>query len=294
MSDAVDVAYVAPAECPSDARFWDAFAARAPHTQRVDAHGAWSLVVEIAPAAGGFTGRIHVLHGAMGTAREVSDASCENVVSALAVIAAITVEPEPEPAPAPAVMHAVEPAPLPAPREPWHVRVGIVGLTTSYLSPSVSLGLGGWGELEQPGDGPIGLRVRVSFQGSAGLPYSLPPASAFVSSWVGRAELGGPRGSFFRGVLVVNGGLFVETGALVGEARGVPSAQSNVAPWVALGALGRVRVVPRGIPTYLEAGVGPVVPLVHPRFVFQPVPTVAYEAPPAGITVELAVGVRFL
>lgn len=293
--DAVDVAYVAPAPCPSDAIFWAAFAARAPTATRV-ARGAWSLEVAIDARATGFHGALRVLHAPDEPAsRAVDDASCAAVVDALAAIAAVRFEASRAPPP---LLREEEPPPRDAERTAREdaagldARVGVSGVLASYAAPSASLGLGAFAEIEDRTRRAFGVRVRLSFQGLTGFWTSAAPATALVTSWLGRAEVGVVRFAIGERASVGAAAVF-EAGALVGEARDVPTAQRRAAPWAAFGAALRLRVAPRSGP-FIEAAGGPIVPVTRPRFVFQPGPVVVYEAPPIGASAELSVGMHFL
>src|SRR5204863_4316684 len=102
--DAVPVTteYVAQAACPSEAEFWTAFSSRAEHAVRSE-RGEWKLVVTLDRfQKGRFTGTLRVLHGnALALERSLDDDSCKDLATALAVVAAITVESAPRKPPAP-------------------------------------------------------------------------------------------------------------------------------------------------------------------------------------------------
>lgn len=291
----VTVDYAAPADCPSDADFWAAVAARAPGAARAEAgagRGEWSLFVRIERARGGFAGRLRVRHGERTVERSVEDAACGDVGTALAVIAAIAVRPkEGSPdgaAAAPASAARAEPSALRA-ESPWPLRAGLGAAATTLLSPWVSLGAAPFVEIEQPAS-PLGLRVRLGGHFATSFPIRVGTATAQVTSALGRLELGGLRVGFARSFFL-RAGAFVETGALVASVEGVPGARSVTAPFVDVGAALRLAWEPSFL--FVEAGLSGVAVVTRHVFELQPGPVVLFEVPPGGAAADLAVGARF-
>ncbi len=290
----VAIEYQAPAACPADAEFWKAFASRATHAVRSE-HGYWTLDARVEPARGGFSGTLRILRGAETTlVRSLVDESCADLVTALAIVGAITVE-STHPAPLPDA-----PIDVPPPRiEPGRVslRTGLDSEATSFLSPSASLGLAAFVDVEQP-TGILTLRARVGVHYAANLPVhvgsGVQSASALVTGVFGRFELGGLRLRFAR-VLALRLAALADVGALVVEGRGSTNAQTATAPFFDVGAIARLAWETPVF--FVEAGVGGVVLVYRARFLFplddQPGSVVAFDVPVAGAIGEVGVGVRF-
>src|SRR5882724_10437699 len=102
----IRITYAAPAGCPGEAEVVARLDTRASATRVPDgAHGTRTFALTIARDADGFRGSIAVDDTAGGTpaAREVMAATCDEVVGALVLVAALAVqERAATPAPAPA------------------------------------------------------------------------------------------------------------------------------------------------------------------------------------------------
>lgn len=184
---AVRLHYTAPPTCPTEAEFVDAVRARTPLARFGDDPNAWDVTVSAQTAAGKSSG---ILDGEGSAPREVSARRCTDVISALALILALAIDPqasatpaaEPEaeelptleetpPEPASRQRHGkrlrlVHPEPAPVVAVPerggggalfWGVGLAVAGTAsftsgwTAFLGPSASLELGvRWSPLLSP------------------------------------------------------------------------------------------------------------------------------------------------
>lgn len=287
----VGIEYVAPSstECPALGEFWKAFASRATHAVRSE-RGYWTLAVRVEPTPSGFRGALRILRGSeVELVRSLDDTSCADLVTALAIVGAIAIESH-APAPLPP---ADAPIDLPPVVESKHasLRGGLGTEATSFLSPSASLGLAGFLDIEQA-TGVLALRARAGIHVAANLPVRIESASALVTGIFGRLELGGLRFRFGR-VLALRIAALVDVGALVVDGRDLPAAQTATAPFIDVGAIARFAWETPVF--FVEVGGGGVVALFRPRFHFDlddgVVPV--FEVPVVGAMGEVGVGVRF-
>jgi hypothetical protein len=172
---AIRIEYFAPAGCPLADDFEAEVRARTPRARSaVAGEPARVFHVEILDEKNAAVGRMVVEHdGERSGARVLRGKSCSEVSSALALTAALSIDPAArlvlEPAPAPVARAAPEPAPQPAPAraklpEPSNVGVGLgasaglARIVAPGLMPVASL----FGELASPGRGALGPAVRIS------------------------------------------------------------------------------------------------------------------------------------
>lgn len=114
------IEYVAPATCPDEARVLEEIRARTPHL-RLAAEGepARSLRVRIDAAAASFHGSLTITEpGGSSMRRELDGPTCDAVVSALALVSALTVDPLALANPAPIDLAAATAQPIAAPFTP--------------------------------------------------------------------------------------------------------------------------------------------------------------------------------
>jgi hypothetical protein len=269
--------YVAPAECPTEERFRAEVAARTAKFHAAEANEparAFAVVVngDFAQATGYL--EVHAIDGTT-SRRAVGRGSCEEVVSALALIAAVAIDPDTTTGPAPAEA-ATDPAnaeptssqtspepalPTPAPPQvmaPWSARPS---MTERMASPAPA-------SLEWTAGAPLeiflGLPTRISVGGGAFL--SVAPARNRI--WVpeGRLTLLAATGhaSFTGGVgadvlwllargegcllnaalsprVAMGGCGAVDAGLLRSAGTGVAHRDTAVRAWIAPGALVRLR-----------------------------------------------------
>lgn len=281
----------APPACPNADAFWAAFAARATHAKRVESDAQWSMRVRALDEGGAFRAIIDIDHAGTTTSRDISDPSCETAMTALAVIAALTVEPAPPPRPPHTQPEIVEPVPRPppAPSPPWHLRVGASAALTTVLSPAFSVGVVGWLDLSHDLARYFALRIRAGFHWASSLNIDVATASALVTSNLARLELGGPRVPIARG-LEADLAVSFDAGSLVGEGRNLSAGHAESGAWFDAGTIARLRWELWRLT--IEAGFGAIVPIYSPHFQFLPGPVVVFEPPTVGVLGELGVAIR--
>lgn len=153
----------APASCPGRARFEDELHRRSERVALVSRERADAVIdAKIDPAPGdAFLGTLRLTVGATVTTRQLSGASCETLVGAMALSAAVLLDPEgartddgdapvpPAPPPTPPPALPAPPAP-PSPPPPaltpappsWHARAGLgARLTTAFQGVDPTLAL---------------------------------------------------------------------------------------------------------------------------------------------------------
>jgi hypothetical protein len=145
--------YSAPAACPDRFELVTQIERRS-HVARLVAHDArFRLRVELTRAAEQTEGVFDLKEGGAQTRRTVHGESCARVVAALALMAAVAMDPNAEtgplePEPKPAAPRPARPAPrarAPATaRSRWQVQAGFVGGVTGGVAPSVVPFYGLW------------------------------------------------------------------------------------------------------------------------------------------------------
>ncbi len=311
----VSVDYTAPAACPDRGAFVERIAARAPRAQLdADTTAAHSLVARIeASPKGGFAGALVVRDEEGAPAeRTVHAQTCADVVTALAIIAAVAIDRLPLPPksereaiadPRPdgstsdtrsgeswPVEEPVPPAPPPV-AERWRKSGGAnVGMVVgSAPAPLVDLPL--FFELSHAFGGIVEPAMRLRF---------------------GRSTVGASRRA-----MTGRGGRFVRTGgamdlcpiairarllrlqpcaraelaALYAKGLDVAPAQGHVRPWVGLGAIARMRLDVGG-PFFVEVEGGAAISVIRDRFYVEPSIAV-FRPPPVSGSVASGVGLSF-
>lgn len=308
----VRVAYDAPAVCPDERVFVDRIRRRTRHVQPIlEKDAKRSIAVRIATDARGAKGTIQVTspQGDTSEERTVRSASCDEVVTALSLAAALTFDAEPAsasreevpgtpvggepPGPSspaalssPAVAkESAEPAPRGQP-ERWRFAFGAHGGAHGGVAPKVAVAF------------PVFVEVRAPWSGHAAV------RAAFARSLDATADNAEAGGHFTwtaglldacpyaieRGPVALSPCVRFEAGAVEGEGTRVAQPRSEARTWLALGAVGRLRIEPvRHWFVELEGGAR--APLMQDRFhaygatLFRP-PAVAWSTS-AGIGVVL-------
>lgn len=320
----VELRYVAPEACPDRAAFLRAVTSRARGRAVVEAPASsagvagaapsparWEVVLARGPA--GVVGRFGVgVPGGRQEVREVVERGCEEVVDALALVAAMTLveapEPGPEPEPGPLV-----PTPSGAPpsasdradaaRAPDRAE----GAEHRAIAPFVAVGgrgrlLGGVSPAGVVGGAAayveVGVLPRSVLAPSVRLGVLRTAETAVVASNGGRASFVLTSGTFDacparvrRTPLEVAACARLEVGALAGEGTRVVPARSETRTWAALGALLEARVAVAG-PLGVAVEGGASAPLARPTFAFQPALPV-HEPPAVAGFVGAGADVRF-
>ncbi|HEX3775988.1 MAG TPA: hypothetical protein VHV51_16060 [Polyangiaceae bacterium] len=150
---ALRIEYDAPASCPSEAELYDAIRARTDHARRAAGdEPAVDVNVRLTRGERGFTGEVReTVNHNESSARSVEGATCKEVVEALSLTIALSVDPNahapretPAPKPAP---EAVVCPPAPEPRTviverapELHVELGLDTVATEALSSELGTG----------------------------------------------------------------------------------------------------------------------------------------------------------
>ncbi len=266
------VTYEAPAGCSSRAAFVAELSARTPRARLAAAdETAATFDVTLSDRVTDVLGRLTLREiDGRETPRAVAGATCEEVVSALALIAAVLVDPEALSRSEPD--HAQRPAPEPRrPARRAHFRFG--GGAGAALDSGIApeLALSAFFELDaehQSATGARGISFGIAAQRTR---------SDTVDTGAGRADFTytGARGWFCPLSLPSTGLVsFTPCAALgVGTLRGVGSAtldqQTVTRPWLSLGPLARLELRPTRFLSFTLDGEA-VVALSHPTFYFRP------------------------
>jgi hypothetical protein len=277
------------------------------------------------------TGRLVLWKSGSARAREVEDGDCRDVVSALALITALALDPNagarprsvPHAAPAPPPSGPQTPAPRPppsAPPAPGLSTVPLVPIPTPWprhrpvepgpappprrswvVGAHVSAAfevtprplLGGGLSAERIWGGTAGASARLSLELASTGSFDIGPGGVLFLRGVGRVE-GCP---FLRPTrwLAVTACLGAEVGFLRGEGlrRGtIATVEEATVPWAGLGLLPRV-AADLGDRGVLGLEGGPTFPLVRRSFVFERPDFTIHDLPAVTWSARLGVGVRF-
>ncbi len=310
-TEPIRVDYQAHVGCPDQEAFLAELKAR---TQKARLAGkaekARTFKIRITQGGPGSVGRIeaHDVGGGV-TVREVSGGKCAEVVSALALTAALAIDPDalfspPPPASAssttpPVAASSAAPvassaapvtsaspvtsvsAPPTTPPEPSAL-LTFAGhfVVASGTAPELSVG-GSIGAELRAGGGPVAPGIRLSLAHVRN-DVARDPTTAFAASWVGFDVC--PVIFAFTARLSASPCATGVLGLLRGESRGVRNPAAATAPWVTVGALARLRVVlVGGLAVELDAGLSlpvsrPVFKLEEPNVELHRVPTLTWVA----------------
>lgn len=255
-AEPVRITYAAPAGCPDEADVVARLADKA-NARRADRGPARVFAIAIARDDAGFHGTIAI----DGVAREVAAGTCEEVVDALVIVAALAVEER-----APAVPPPVVIAPAPH-REPerWYLVAGAGVARYAGMTPSARLGVPvyvaarhGHSELRATFDATTRDDLAMaSFRWTAGrlegCPYVATAGAVDVAPCAG-----------------------VQLGVLEGEGTAIAEAGSDTRPWIAPDAALRIRARAGRAAVELEGTLA--VPVVRDRYYIAPANTI-HEVP---------------
>jgi hypothetical protein len=285
----VHVRYSAPAGCSSREAFVRELARRTSRVRVEETQSAGAtFVVELADRTNGVVGQLRWLEPEGGeTARAVSGTTCEEVVSALALIAAVLVDPESltrsPTSPAPTVVSPRE-------RETWSFRpsFGAGARVSTATGPGWSLGPNLELGLESERNGRRGPALRLSFERLASPTESTRAGDADFTTTLGRLSLCPLR-------FPSSGALFAapcagfELGQLHAEGTRTSGPDDASLLWLAADPFVSVAYRPLRILS-LELEAGAVFPLVRGRFIFAPTLPV-FSIPIAGFSARAGLSV---
>jgi hypothetical protein len=281
--------------------------------------------IEVERDGNGFTGRLAVreLDGSQ-TYRSVSGASCDEVVSAMALIAAVLVDPNAssealsdsssesdaalhESTAAPAAAATLEPAPRAEPvppspaREPRKthesstrvaygggVAIAFEGAAAPAGTPALALEL----EAALERDSPVSPLLVLSLE-RAFPKRSTTPNGVARFQWTAFRASGCPLRVSAGSAWVVRPCAFFEFGELAASGEHTERRSTTEAPWLALGGILRIEFSPAP-PLFLVLDGGLAAPLRHDTFYFDPPSprNTAFTVPVVGATARLGIVTR--
>ncbi|WP_437807561.1 hypothetical protein [Sorangium sp. So ce1078] len=281
----IRIDFDAPADCATIDDLYDGIRARSDRVRQAeDREKGWEVRVRLTRVGPRVHGELRVIYerGATDT-RTVEATSCEVVVQALSLTAALALDevaeettPLPPPAPPPAPPPPPPPPPPPAaPRPLFTFGVGAQALVTQVVSPYASLGGALVGRVTSHPDGALSPSLGLS------LMYArndiLQGSNNALIHWTAVALTACPLRWQITDIIsaepcvLASGGWFTATGEDMSNPRSV------VRSWWSAGVLARAAVtLGGGTDLEIEAGAG--VPLVHRRF------TIALPTEPLGET----------
>ena len=311
----VRLVYQAYPGCPDEARFVEKVVANVSRARfAVGGEPARTLVVAVRPSVDGSVGFVQVtgIDGAV-SRRDVAGKTCDEVVSALALMATLAIDPPvlspPERTtpldeaasdsglPAAAIVdEAATRSSQPASRADagWRWGAGVDGQVLGGIMPMWAPGAGVFVDLESVGAHPILSSLRVSAHvATAGTSFAGGVGANL--SWI-TARLEGCMGRVRVGSLSATVCLDADVGVLDSDGDGLANAASDRRWWGAATALGRV-AWPLGGGPWVEGSGGVGVPFERYTFYYQAASgsgsTAAYRVPIVGGELGLGVGYRF-
>jgi hypothetical protein len=304
--------YRGPRECPDAAEFARLVLGRSEHGRLVtDQSLARSMAVTIRRERAGYAGTLEFFDfDAERVARELRAPTCRALAEALVLVTALAIDAQlppdtwapgldapdeyvaptlprfdPDPMPAPPRPAVVPPSP-PAHRSYWIV--GAEGRVDTAAVPGVGWGLGGFVEAAR-----LARDERLRLAVSWGTGSATKDGERARFDWLTVAASACPL-SFALDAIELLPCAALEVGGLRGQGQKstrITSPETNLAPWVAVGLLGRLRApLARWLDLELEAG--PTVPLTRPRFEFSVPYLPVFRPPRIGLAAGLGFGIQ--
>lgn len=279
----VAVEYQAIEGCPSEDAFWDALSSRAPRVERSEVSQALAtLRISVIVTPQGVLGRLQIVRRDLTTEpRFVEAASCDEVVQALALTAALSVEgevaphaaessPPTPPSPPPPLRPPPEDSPYTNRRLPidyvesptvsghddWETEINGYGIAAFVVDQNASLGVGGaitFARKRQV------LATQMLGLGVAGLSTALTNDESRTRFTLTQAEFMGCPTAWGRSV-VVRPCLLFQVGILDASGVDISNPESAQDMWWAPGASLRLEAPARGL-VRLQVALHTVVPL---------------------------------
>jgi len=301
----IGIDYVAPPSCPDARAFRAALDARLADTPAPGSRGRRSVTlwVRVTVTSMKVVGQLAVVGGAGAEVREIEGETCENVVSALGLLAALAVDLEPEKSGPPEGIEAsstkkTQPVLFRSERGPpadwaWSAEAGAQVGAGSMLGPDMApvvlpfVGVG----FERPPRGGVDLaaRVRLGFvRGAQSITTSAGDASFRVMA--AQLDVCPIRFGLATG-LALRACSTGQLGAVQASGARVADAQTDVRAWLLVGVLGRVEweVIHHLL---LEAQGGVVVAATRHRYFVDP-DTTLYRMPIVGGIFSGGLAIRF-
>lgn len=274
----VRLAYGAPAGCPDEAAFVAAVAAQARPFERAprSAARARSLEATITRTEDGHAGVLRVREAGGATSeRAVGGDTCAEVFSALALVAALTVDTGPPPPNPPPVD---PPPPPPALPLRWRWATAVHGGAFFSMAPVASFGVAPALEATPPIRGaPLAVRLGVTLAAS---PRADTPAGSAEFFWL-TARLGVSPVALSFGPLTLRPTVDLGAGVLRGRGLAISKPRETARPWADVTVGGRAEWMPSEA-LGLELAGGVMVPITRVTWTFETPPAVVHETPPVG------------
>jgi hypothetical protein len=250
---------------------------------------AFALRIEVREHEGSLLGRL-TLREPNGdvTVRAVPGATCEEVIDALLVIAAVLVQPSP----APERVEPAAPVRPPAAAGPWAVGASFGFVVQGAVAPEVRPGIGVEANLAYEGGSIASPLFALAYSRTLATSSARTPnGTAQLEWWTIRASLCPLRWPVTGRLALRPCGLF-DLGQLAAKGVETELEASKSVLWIAPGASARLDALPVDW-LVLTAEAGIFRPLNRDRFVFDPGLVVAFQPPPVGGLARLALGGRF-
>lgn len=232
------------------------------------------------------------------TTRTISGANCDEVLSALAIVAAVLVDPSASAAEAPSVSPLKPKAPTiesfaPATRlTRWRFAGGVGAGIETAISPRLAATVSLQGEASLLGLGLFSPRFALALHRSAGNTLETPNGSAHFQ-WTAARVAGCPARLAISEQLSFRPCLFFDLGVLAASGHQTYGGESARVAWYGLGGVARAEYVPVA-PLALGLDAGVMLPLVHDRFYFDPgAATDTLALPRLGLTLRAGIAVYF-
>ncbi|WP_437586255.1 hypothetical protein [Sorangium sp. So ce1000] len=268
----IRIDFDAPADCSTADQFYDGIRARSDRVRRAaDGEDAWGVRVRLSRAGPGVHGELRVVHARGETdTRTVDATSCEVVVQALSLTAALALDEVVEvtaplsPAATPPAAPSTPPAPPVASDAgpPFSFALAAHALVTQVVSPHASLG------------GALGARVTPRTEGPLSPSFGLSlmyarndllGGDSALIQWAGAALSACPLRLQIARIFSAEPCVVATGGWIAASGRGVSNPESAVRSWWSAGGLARAAALLGG-GTAVEIEASAVVPLVHRRF----------------------------
>ena len=322
--------YRAPPSCPSEAAFTAQVSARAPRFRRVSSGTSRLFVVQVTPLDGGYRGELTSIdaNGARGS-REMLGASCDEVLGALGLVLALTVDPT---GPATGPVHEVPPraqaspsdlpprpgdlpsppsaAPASAPpsssgshaegatpdARPWHPAHGSLAagggaVTSGGVGPGAMLGGTIFAEVGLPARSPWQPAVRIGAQRASSSTVHAGASGAARFTWT-VATLDACPLRWSRGRFSLSPCARVDAGVLAGSGSSIARPRDDSRLWLDAGAVARGEWA-FAPPLFLGADAAALVAITRPRFHFDVPDVTVDQAAAVGVTASAHFGGRF-
>lgn len=259
---------------------------------------ALDFFLEIAKTERVFNGRLRVreLDGNE-TTRAITGVSCDEVLTALALIAAVLIDPNATPRPADIAPQRVESSiarrgPVAVGAGFWQFAAGVGAGVETAVGPEIVPTVSFQGETALLGRGILSPRLALAVHRAAGSTVATLEGSAHFR-WTAARTSACPVRFSISDRLALRPCLFFDLGVLDATGQQTYRGASAQVTWYALGALARAEYVPFA-PLSIGLDGGILVPLVQDTFYFDPKqPSETLEIPRLGLNLRLGLAVYF-